>query len=202
MSRKTLLVIATVAIQLVCLYLAFRNQSGFLGPIVSGYIIAVLVVVMTLHSGSETGCRFFRLLAIIAGIPALLMLSAYFLSHDDPNTAAKVVAMAFLAAFAVQLFMVIAFKPAQPGTNAAPAHLEGNAALIQDIADHGRAGRAEVRRQQERGNRMKAERELDTATRRIQTLEAENEKLRQEVRKLRTVLADPFHDPIPMEEKI
>lgn len=201
MSRKTLLVIATVAVQAICLYLVFRNHSGFLGPIMSGYAIAVLAVVMTLRSGSEAGGRFFRLLAIIVGIPALLMFTGYILSHNDPDMAGKAVGLAFLTAFAIQLVMVITFKPKEREDAPAP-RLTGNAALMQGIADHNRASEIERRRQRERGNRMTAERELDQANHRNQELEAENQRLRGEIHKLREILADPFHDPIPFEEKI
>jgi len=172
-------------------------MDNVLGVALTGYIVVVGGAILAFSSGSKAGIRFFRVLAVVL-IPVLLMGLAYAFSHDDP---AIVLIRGFLVALAIQFLLVIFFKP-RAHREAPPPGLTGNAALMQDIHERNQLRDSERRRQQQRGRAMRAETENVHHVRRIRELEEENQKLRYEVRKLRTILADPFHDPIPMEEKI
>lgn len=201
MSLTRWLTVLTIVAQLLCIGIALEWHP-IIWMLYAGYAFIAGAVLITLSSGSETGIRFFKFLAVI-GSPFVVMLLFYVYDEGNLFNRITISAAVFVAAYAVQAMMILLFMPKAERPYATSGHqLTGHAGIMQDTYDHDTAIRAEIRRQKQRERALRAESDNVMHEGRIRALEIENDKLRHEVLKLRTILADPFHDPIPMEQEI
>jgi len=195
-SRYLWLILLTSAIHLIGVYLLLRHEHIAL-QLTTFYAVGMLIVLFAFAAGSGFWIKFFKLVAILACVllPFSFLYGFMVMAEQGPAL------LVFLTGLAAQVIMVLAYKldRKRPARFVESGDLDP---MLNEISDNSLRALTEQRLQAQRGRAMKAEMENITFHGRIRDLEDENERLRAQVAKLRTILADPFHDPIPMEEMI